>query len=185
MPLLVPPDPRFQASFLESVEEFEQTLGEDARFAGLGVLAAVGVFPGEMFTAEELHDPTTFAAYTARLHEVGLPETPLPEGIVPSTTLWWVEGNIYLGRISVRHWLTQWLEDFGGHIGYAVRPSARRRGHATAMLAASLPVAAGLGISSALVTCDADNLASRRVIEANGGVLEDQRGEKLRYWLQT
>ncbi|MGI8435224.1 MAG: GNAT family N-acetyltransferase [Nocardioidaceae bacterium] len=185
MPLLVPPDSRFQVSFLESVEEFEHTLGEDARFAGLGVLAAVGVFPGEMFTAQQLRDQETFAAYTARLHEVSLPETPLPEGIVSSTALWWAEENTYLGRVSVRHCLTKWLEDFGGHIGYAVRPSARRRGHATAMLAASLPVAAELGISSALVTCDADNLASRRVIEANGGVLEDQRGEKLRYWLPT
>jgi predicted acetyltransferase len=62
------------------------------------------------------------------------------------------------------------------------RPSARERGHATAMLAAALPVARGLGIGHALVTCDDDNLASRKVIEANGGVLEDQRAVKLRYW---
>ena len=59
------------------------------------------------------------------------------------------------------------------------------QGHASAMLAASLPVAARLGIDSVLVTCDATNVGSRRVIEANGGVFEDQRAEKLRYWIPT
>jgi predicted acetyltransferase len=74
---------------------------------------------------------------------------------------------------------------YAGHIGYVVRPSARRRGHATAMLAAALPVANALGIDPALVTCDEDNIASRKVIEASGGTLEDQRGAKLRFWLPT
>ena len=53
------------------------------------------------------------------------------------------------------------------------------------MLAAALPVAAALSIDPALVTCDDTNVASRKVIEANGGVLEDQRGVKLRYWIPT
>ena len=53
------------------------------------------------------------------------------------------------------------------------------------MLAAALPVAHGLGIDPALVTCDDTNLASRKVIEANGGVYESQRGQKLRYWVPT
>ncbi len=185
MPRLTPPDVRFHASFLEAVAEFIAEGGEGQRFAGLGVLAAVGSFPGEVFTADELRQASTFSAYVERLHEVSRPETPLPQEIVPSTTLWWVEGDEYLGRLSIRHRLTQWLFDFGGHIGYAVRPSARGRGHATAMLAASLPWAAELGIESALVTCDDTNVASRQVIEANGGVFEDQRGQKLRYWLPT
>ncbi len=182
---LVPPDVRYHASFLEAVEEFTQSQGEDARFAGLGVLAAVGDFPGEFFTAEELRQEPTFSAYVERLHEVGQPQTPLPPEIVPSTTLWWVEGDDYLGRLSIRHRLTQWLFDFGGHIGYAVRPSKRGQRHATAMLAAALPWAAELGIDPVLVTCDDTNNASRRVIEVNGGVLDDQRKEKLRYWIPT
>jgi len=66
-----------------------------------------------------------------------------------------------------------------------VRRSARRQGHATAMLAAALPVAASLGIDPALVTCDDTNLGSRKVIEGNGGMLEDQRGVKLRFWVPT
>jgi predicted acetyltransferase len=59
---------------------------------------------------------------------------------VPCTTLWWVDGPAHLGRIAIRHRLTPWLREVAGHIGYDVRPSARRRGHATAMLAAALPV---------------------------------------------
>ena len=72
------------------------------------------------------------------------------------------------------------MREVGGHIGYDMRPSARCRGHATAMLRAALPVAGALGIDQALITCDADNVGSRRVIERNGGILEDQRGDKLR-----
>ena len=53
------------------------------------------------------------------------------------------------------------------------------------MLAAALPVARSLGIDQALLTCDQDNLASRKVIEANGGVLEDKNGDKVRYWVPT
>lgn len=53
------------------------------------------------------------------------------------------------------------------------------------MLRAALPVAYGLDIESALVMCDVDNIASRKVIEANGGIFEDQRGGKLRFWVPT
>jgi predicted acetyltransferase len=112
-------------------------------------------------------------------------DAPRPAWMVPSTTLWWVDGTDYLGRISIRHRLTPTLLEWGGHIGYDVRPSARRRGYATAMLAAARPVAARLGIDPALVTCDPDNTGSRKVIEANGGVLEDQRAGKLRFWVPT
>lgn len=126
-----------------------------------------------------------FAAYVDWLRSQAQEDSPRPDGHVPSTTLWWVEGDDYLGRIAIRHRLTPGLRDFGGHIGYDVPRSARRSGHATAMLRAALPVARGLRIDSALVTCDADNVASRKVIEANGGVFEDQRGDKLRFWLPT
>jgi predicted acetyltransferase len=53
------------------------------------------------------------------------------------------------------------------------------------MLAAALPIAHQLGIDPALVTCDVTNIGSRKVIEANGGVLEDERGGKRRYWVPT
>jgi predicted acetyltransferase len=111
--------------------------------------------------------------------------SPRPDGWVPCSRWWWVEDSEYLGRISVRHRLTPFLLEAGGYIGYDVRPSARRQGHATAMLHAVLPHAQSLGIERALITCDHDNVGSRKVIEANGGVLEDRRGVKLRYWVPT
>jgi len=128
-------------------------------------------------------DPAVFARYVADLRAQGLEETVRPARFVPSTTLWWVGGGDYLGRLAIRHRLNEWLLDRGGHIGYDVRPSARRRGYGTAMLRDALPVAAGLGIDRVLITCDVDNTGSRKVIEANGGVLEDLRGGKLRYWI--
>ena len=184
MPELVPPSDRYRTSFLAAVDEILAT-GGDERQAGLAVLPPVGGYAGEAYSREELADPATFAAYARRLVEAADAELPRPAGIVATTYLWWVEEDEYLGRISVRHVLNRWLREFGGHIGYAVRPSARRKGHATAMLSAVLPVAAGLGIDPALVTCDDTNTASRRVIEANGGRLEDQRGEKQRFWVTT
>ena len=113
------------------------------------------------------------------------PHAPRPPDTVPATNLWWVDGDTYLGRVQVRHRLTPHLRDVDGHVGYHVVAAHRRRGHATAMLAATLPVAAQLGLDCVLITCDADNAGSRRTIEANGGLFHDQRGVKLRYWVPT
>jgi predicted acetyltransferase len=184
MPELVAPSPRFQKSFLEAVEEIFAS-DDDNHYAGLNVIPPVGDFPGESYSLDDLRDPEVFAEYAERMAATGEDTAWLPPGIVPATFLWWAEGDAYIGRLSIRHSLTQWLLDYGGHIGYVVRPSARGQGHAKAMLAAALPVAAGLGIDPVLVTCDDTNTASRRVIEANGGVFEDQRGQKLRYWIPT
>jgi predicted acetyltransferase len=108
-----------------------------------------------------------------------------PRRPVPQTTLWWVCGDEYLGHIDIRHRLTDHLREWGGHIGYAIRPSARRYGHAAAMLAAALPVARELGVDPALLTCAQDNIGSRKVIEANSGVLAGEHDARLRYWVPT
>lgn len=129
--------------------------------------------------------PEGFLEYVERLRADASESTMRASYLVPSTTYWWVDGDEYIGRISIRHRLTPRLLEIGGHIGYDVRPSARRRGHATAMLRAVLPLAHALGIDPALLTCDTDNIASRKVIEANGGVFEDVRSGKLRYWVPT
>ncbi|MEP6666391.1 MAG: GNAT family N-acetyltransferase [Nocardioidaceae bacterium] len=184
MPELVRPDPRYQRSFLEAVNEI-RALDEDERYCGLTIIGQVGDFEGEFFPFESLHDVETFAAYTRRLRELALPTTWLPESIVPATTLWWVDGEEYLGRLSIRHSLTPWLFELGGHIGYVVRPTARRKGSATAMLIAALPIVHSLGIDPVLVTCDNTNEPSRKVIETAGGVFEDQREDKLRFWVPT
>jgi predicted acetyltransferase len=84
-----------------------------------------------------LSDPAAFGAYVARL--LGERAEPgVREGFVPATTLWWASGERFLGRLAIRHRLTPALETMGGHIGYDVRPGARRQGYATAMLAAAL-----------------------------------------------
>ena len=111
--------------------------------------------------------------------------SPRLPGHVPSTHLWWVDGDRFLGRLHLRHRLTPFLREAGGQVGYHVIPPERRRGQATAMLRAGLPVAAALGLECLLITCDQENVGSRRVIESAGGLLQDQRAEKLRFWIPT
>jgi predicted acetyltransferase len=178
VPHLVPPTTDVHRSFLASVEEFRaEGRGGPADDSSLGRdMDVVG---------PAWSDPRGFALYVDALCLQSQEDAPRPDGYVPSTTLWWIDGTEFLGRIQIRHRLTPHLYEVGGHIGYDVRPNARRLGHATTMLRAALPVAAELGITSALITCDTDNVASRKVIEANGGVLDDERHGKLRYWVAT
>lgn len=126
-----------------------------------------------------------FHAYLATVVGKANPDAPRPPGRVPETVLWYVNGADYLGRISIRHRLTLDLRRVGGHVGYDVAPAERRRGHATRMLALALPIAHGLGIDPALITCDARNPASRKVIERNGGVLVEESAGVLRFWVPT
>jgi predicted acetyltransferase len=96
-----------------------------------------------------------------------------------------------VGRVSIRHRLNPSLRLVGGHIGYSVRPRFRRNGFAGEILDLALIEARNLGICEALLTCDADNLASRRVIESHGAVPEAPNSQdtvaklKLRYWINT
>lgn len=178
VPHLVPPTTSVHASFLSAMAEFHA----ERR----GALEDDSMIGHEMRSfGTTWATPASFADYVEHLRAQALEVSPRPAGRVPCTTLWYVEGPVYLGRLAIRHRLTPALLETGGHIGYDVRPSARRRGYATAMLRTALPVARGLGIDPALVTCDTGNVASRKVIEANGGVLEDERQGKLRFWVPT
>jgi predicted acetyltransferase len=184
MPELVRPHARYHASFLSAVDEI-RAAGESDSTAGLWLIPPLDGVEDEMVRRDDLVSRAGFERFVARVLALADPETPLPGGIVHTTHLWWVDGDTYLGRLSIRHQLTPWLRELGGHIGYVVRPSARGRGHATAMLRAGMPWARRLGIEYALVTCDDTNVASRKVIEACGGVFDDQREQKLRYWVAT
>jgi predicted acetyltransferase len=128
-----------------------------------------------------------FTAWVARLRQQSDESVPADPGRVHATYWWMVDGDTYLGAISLRHTLNDFLLRAGGHIGYGVRPSARRRGLATWALGAVLTHARNRGIDRVLVTCDDANAASARVIEHHGGVLEDVRDTELgrtrRYWI--
>jgi predicted acetyltransferase len=115
------------------------------------------------------------------------PAVPPPEGLVPCDYFWITDGDpeTVVGFLALRHRLTDWLFEQGGHIGYSVRPSRRRQGHASRALALAVRRAAELGLERVLVTCDDDNAGSRRTIEAAGGVYEDTRGDKQRFWIDT
>jgi predicted acetyltransferase len=102
---------------------------------------------------------------------------------VPATELWYVDGASYIGTVMIRHELTPQLLREGGNIGYHVVPGQRRRGHATAMLAAACGWCRDLGLTRVLVTCSAANIASRRVIEANAGILDSEDDGVLRFWI--
>lgn len=174
MPELVLPTTSVRVSFLEAMDEFVAEGADNSQTAAW-----------IEHNAPRWQDPAAFGAFVEAVRADALEETPRPERHVPCTTLWWVDGEDYLGRLAIRHRLTDFLLEVGGHIGYDVRPTRRREGHATAMLRQSLPWARGLGIDPALVTCDDDNVGSIRVIEAAGGELEDVRGDKRRYWVST
>lgn len=114
----------------------------------------------------------------------------LRDGEVAATFLLAWVGDELVGRASIRHELNDFLETFGGHLGYAVAPAYRNRGYATEMLRQSLVIARARGITDVLVTCDDDNEASERTIERCGGVFDsvisgtDGGPGRRRYWIR-
>lgn len=97
-------------------------------------------------------------------------------GFVPATTLFGYdpERDVAVGAVNIRHQLNEALLRDGGHIGDGVRPSERRKGYATQMIALALEECRKLGIDRVLMTCDRDNVGSRKSIQNNGGLLENE-----------
>ncbi len=166
---LVRPDLRFHASWAAAVREFE---ADGSTMHGSSLW--------EFDTADL--GPEALAPEIERLLAEADPATQMPHGWVHCSNLWIAEGDEFLGYLAIRHRLTDFLLELGGHIGYSVRPSRRREGHATRALGLALGEARRLGIDRALVTCDHDNVPSRLTIEHAGGVFEDRREDKLRFW---
>jgi len=112
------------------------------------------------------------------------------ENWVPDTTLFCrdKDRNVLVGAVNIRHRLNDALLKSGGHIGDGIRPSERKKGYATAMIALALEECRKLGIERVLMVCDKDNIASAKAIIRNGGVLENEIEEdgniEQRYWIQ-
>jgi predicted acetyltransferase len=86
----------------------------------------------------------------------------LPRYWVPATTYWLIDNGEFVGHVSIRHKLNDNLAKVGGHIGYAIRPSARQQGYGTKILTLALPKAKTLGLNKVLVTCNESNVASKK-----------------------
>jgi predicted acetyltransferase len=157
-PTLIAPTARLHAAWLEAHTEWGPGLHED----GFG-----------LESTDDIESPEGFAAWIARL-------TAEPDR---GTCRWIVEDERVQGGIALRHQFNERT----GHIGYGIRPSARGRGLATWALGKMLDQARALNMDRVLLVCAADNPASAKTIEHNGGVLEEirltKRGHARRYWI--
>jgi predicted acetyltransferase len=168
MPQLIKPTTRLREAWLDSLADWGRDVHQDG----------AGFWPGD-----SADTPEEFADWVARLHRQEDVTVPPEPDRVHCSYRWMVEGDRILGTIALRHELNDFLFNLGGHIGYGVRPSERRRGLAGWALGETLVAAKELGLDRVLITCDDDNVASARTIERAGGVMEDMREGKRRYWI--
>jgi predicted acetyltransferase len=165
---LTEPSEQYKDSFLEGVREFQR----EGRLLNYNILRIANNFEGFLLQERKMQHPYT-----------------IKPGFVPYTNFWLIDGNEYIGQLSIRHQLNDLLLKIGGNIGYQIRPSKRCQGYGKIILQLGLDKAREMGIPRALVTCDENNIASKKVIEYNGGKFEnavDVEGsplKKLRYWI--
>lgn len=132
-----------------------------------------------------------FDTWLANVRAYSAPET-TPAGKVPATQYLALDENEHLvGMVNLRHCLNDYLLEFGGHIGYSVRPADRKNGYAIQMLKLALDEAKALGLDRVRIACDRYNIASAKTIQANGGVLDGERYDPQdgtltqRYWIEN
>ncbi len=159
---LIKPTLQYEESFREGLEEFE---AEDAKgFWDIGKKAI---------------DDIKSYIHTSQKYEKGID---LPKNWASASTYWLMDEDEFVGTIII---IQQKKE--GGNIGYYIRPSMRQKGYGKKILELSLPKAKELGIKKVLITCDEDNVASRKIIEQNGGIYEgpaELNGIPIcRYWI--
>ncbi len=172
---LVLASPRYQAEYIEALHEgFRRGDNPKKTRSEIGRI--------------EADFATFFAELTKKTGDIVLPDgTTIPR--VPSDIFWLLDGEAFIGETGVRYLLNDWLLQVGGHTGYGIRPKLQRQGYGKLILRLALEKLKERGIERALVTCYDHNIGSAKVIEANGGILEnlidDPRGggKSRRYWI--
>jgi predicted acetyltransferase len=161
---LIAPTTRLHTAWLDAHAEWGPGLHEDG--FGLG-------------PSDEVDSPAGFAAWLARLATQSDPAKTIDVGKHRCTYRWIVESDRVLGGIALRHGSDDYVL-WAGHIGYGIRPSARRRGLATWALGRMLDETRVLGLDRMLAVCAVDNVASVKTIERCDGVFEGIRGNQVR-----
>lgn len=167
MTKLILPNEQYKESFLEALKEFHAE-GNELRYDIENI--------DKNFDAFIKNVEDRIAGYD-------------PDQAVPDTLFWLVDNNEFIGRVSLRHRLNEKLKQYGGHIGYYIRPTKRRMGYGYIAMELTLPEAKKLGIQNVLVTCDDDNEASQKIIQKFGGILQDtiqteySKKPLMRWWI--
>ncbi len=172
---LVLPASKYKDSFLEALKEYQKEKSS--------------TYIRNLLLLDRATLKENFSFYLEKLLDESKGKN-LPSGYVSHTIYWLIDDDEFVGRVDIRHSLTETLLREGGHVGYDIRPSKRNQGYGKKILALVLTKAKELGLTRVLVTCDETNLASKKVIEANGGIFEnsvsmgEEKPRKLRYWIE-
>jgi len=164
---LVKPSNKYEESYLDALREFRDENSEEGK--------------------DFLLDGSNFDDMMKKYESYSQGKN-LPDGYVPASEFWLVDDEQFIGRLSIRHKLNERLKKIGGHIGYAIRPSLRKKGYGTRILELGKKEAKKLGIEKALMTCKDWNIGSRKIIEKNGGIFLDRATIEdgvieLRFWV--
>jgi len=170
MSFLTEPTPQYKDQIIDAVQEFHS----EGRLLDYDVHRLRRNFANYLRTTQNQKDPQHTGP-----------------GRVPTTDFWLIDDDRVIGRLSLRHELNDFLLKVAGHIGYVIRPSLRCRGYGKEILHLGLEQARHIGLKRVLVTCDENNIGSKKVIESNGGkfenavVVDGSPIRKLRYWIDV
>lgn len=167
---LIQPNQKYKESFIQALYEYQKE----------------GGYP----TVNIEHRRKNFGAYLERLENEskGIYKD-TKQSRVPMFQLWLIDNESYIGTSLLRPKIEGDLFNRGGHISYEIRPSERRKGYGKKILALTLLKAKEHGLEKVLLTCDESNIASKKIIEHNGGIADTpffEKGmseQKLRYWI--